>query len=172
MARREKKTAIYAGTFDPITKGHLDIVIRAAQVFDQVIIAVSTHEGKNPVFNLEERVQIIQEAINEELIGVSVPIKVAPFDGLLVEFARSVSDKVTIVRGIRNTTDFDMEADMAQKNAILDPKLDSVYFMTREECRQISSSFVKELSRFGRRTEVRRYVPRAAYQAMRSKGCL
>lgn len=172
MARKQKKIAIYAGTFDPITKGHLDIVMRAAEVFDQVIIAVSTHDGKNPLFNLEERVKIIQDAINEELEDIAVPVKVAPFNGLLVEFARSVSDKVTIVRGIRNTTDFDMESDMAQKNAILDPNLDSVYFMTREECRQISSSFVKELSRFGRRKEVRRYVPRAAYQAMRAKGCL
>ncbi len=169
MASRKKKVGIYAGTFDPITKGHMDIIMRAAEVFDEVIIAVSTGEKKTPLFSVDERVEIINQVIETELCDLPIRVKVSPFDGLLVDFAKASAGKVTLVRGIRDTSDFNMEKDMAEKNAILDCTIDSVYFMTSDKCRQISSSFVKLLANFSRKDEMRQYTPRASYFAMKRK---
>jgi pantetheine-phosphate adenylyltransferase len=133
-------TAIYPGTFDPVTLGHVDIASRAAALFDQIIVAVYSKPSKNLLFSTDERVQMFQEAVKH------LPnIAVKEFDGLVVRFAQDVKAAV-IVRGLRSGSDFEYEFEMAFMNRRLAPKVDMISFMTSQDYMFISSSLLKEVA--------------------------
>ncbi|MFA4030259.1 MAG: hypothetical protein GDYSWBUE_001901 [Candidatus Fervidibacterota bacterium] len=135
--------AVYPGTFDPITNGHLDVIERAARIFDELIVAVATNPAKQPLFSLEERALMVREAC-AHLPNVSVET----FNGLLVEFARSIGAKV-IVKGLRAISDFDYEFQMASMNRKLAPDIETVFIMTSLEYAYLSSSLIKEVAMLG-----------------------
>jgi len=145
------KIAIYPGTFDPVTNGHLDILARAASVFELVYIAVAHNLHKNPLFTIEERIQMIQACIKDYS-----NVRIEQFNGLAVDFARKVGATV-IIRGLRAISDFDYEFQMALMNRHMDDTIDTVFFMPHEDYTYLSSSTVRELVRFG--GNVAEFVP-------------
>lgn len=132
--------AVYPGTFDPITNGHLDVIERAAKIFDELIVAVTTNPAKTPWFTLEERVEMIRESCSH-LPNVTVEA----FDGLLVNFVRQKGAKV-IIKGLRAVTDFDYEFQMAAINRKLAPEIETLFLMTSLPYAYLSSSVVKEVA--------------------------
>ncbi len=156
----DEATAVYPGTFDPITNGHLDILTRAASVFPRVILAVAENAGKQPMFPVERRVSLCRRAIDE--VGLK-GVEVQRFDGLLVRFARSCNAGA-IVRGLRATSDFEYEFQLALTNRLLEPRVESVFFMTSKKYVFLSSSSAKEIARYG--GDVRRFVPDCVARAM------
>lgn len=136
------KKAIYCGSFDPITNGHLDIIKRALNVFDEVIIGVAKSETKNTMFSLEKRIYLTKEATKE------LNVVVKPFDTLLVEFAQK-EGIFTIIRGLRAISDFEYELQMGYANSSLDSKIDTIYFMPTLQNAFVSSTVVREILRFG-----------------------
>ncbi|MCS6860489.1 MAG: pantetheine-phosphate adenylyltransferase [Abditibacteriales bacterium] len=137
------KTAVYPGSFDPITNGHVDIIERAAQVFDKVVVAVAHNPEKRALFSVEERVAMIVEACRH-LPNVSV----AQFDGLTADFVRQ-QEATVLVRGLRAISDFEFELQMALMNKKLNPDLETMFMMTSAEWLFLSSSVVREIARFG-----------------------
>ena len=137
------RIAVYSGTFDPITLGHVDVVRRAAGLFDQLIIAVAVAHHKKTLFNLEARVQLVQAA-TENIANVHV----LPFDGLIMDFC-AAQDASAVVRGIRNITDFDYEAQMAAMNRKLRPQVETVFLLPDAPLQCISSTLVREISKLG-----------------------
>ena len=137
------KAAIYPGSFDPVTYGHLDIIRRAAEIFDELTVSVLNNQLKTPLFSVEERVKILQEAVRD------IPnVKVESFSGLLVDYARS-RDIHVVIRGLRAITDFEYELQNAQTNAKLsNGELDTVFLTTSLEYAYLSSSSVKEIASF------------------------
>ena len=135
-------TAIYPGTFDPMTVGHIDVVQRASRMFDDVVVAVAASANKGPFFSLEERVDMASR-ITEELDNVTA----RPFDGLLVDFAAEIGSKV-IVRGLRAISDFEYEVQIAGVNRHLSPSLETVFIAASQEYTFLSSSIVREVARF------------------------
>jgi pantetheine-phosphate adenylyltransferase len=154
--------AVYPGSFDPITNGHLDIVERAAGVFDTVIVAVLANPKKAPLLSVEERIDVINDALAEHRAPLD-RIEVTSFDGLTVDFARS-HDADSIVRGLRAISDFESEMQLAHNNRVLAPQIDTVFFMTSAANSYVSSSLVKEIASFG--GDVSRMVPTAAREAL------
>jgi pantetheine-phosphate adenylyltransferase len=155
--------AVYPGSFDPITNGHLDIVERAAAVFDTVIVAVLANPRKAPLLSVDERIDVIRGA----LAAHDVPddrVDVASFDGLTVEFARA-KGATAIVRGLRAISDFESEMQLAHNNRVLAPEVDTVFFMTSAANSYVSSSLVKEIAAFG--GDVSTMVPSPAVAALR-----
>ena len=154
--------AVYPGSFDPITNGHVDIVERAAGVFDIVIVAVLANPRKAPLLSVDERIAVIQDALaqHETLAG---RIEVASFDGLTVDFARAHEARA-IVRGLRAISDFETEMQLAHNNRVLAPSIDTVFFMTSAANSYVSSSLVKEIASFG--GDVSGMVPAAARAAL------
>ena len=138
-----KRIAVYSGTFDPITLGHMDVVSRAAGLFDQLIIAVAAAHHKKTLFSLKQRVLMAQEA-TKNIANVTIQ----PFSGLLVDFCTKYSAHA-IVRGIRNTTDFDYEAQMAAMNRKLAPQVETVFLLPDAALACISSTLVREISKLG-----------------------
>ncbi|RMG27165.1 MAG: pantetheine-phosphate adenylyltransferase [Armatimonadetes bacterium] len=137
------KKAVYPGSFDPPTLGHVDILRRAAGLFDEVIVAVGANTAKKPMFSLEERVAMLQEIVAE------LPnVQVLPFDGLLVNFATQ-HDASAVIRGLRAVSDFENEFQMALANRTLAPNLETVFLMTSAEVMFVSSSIVKEIASLG-----------------------
>lgn len=136
-------TAIYPGSFDPVTRGHLDIIARAARATDKLIVAVLNNGAKNSLFSVEERVKMLEE----ETAGFP-NVEVRSFNGLLVDFARQCDAQV-IIRGLRAITDFEYELQMAQTNRILNPSIDTFFLTADLEHSYLSSSTVKEVARFG-----------------------
>ena len=155
------RIAVYPGSFDPITWGHLDVLSRAANVFDRIVIAVLVNRGKgSALLPLEERLQVIREAVAEVCPpDVAARIEVASFDGLTVDFCRR-RGATFIVRGLRAISDFESELQMAHTNRKLAPEVDTVFFMTALEHSYLSSSLVKEIAAFG--GDVSLMVPPAA----------
>lgn len=147
MVRR----AIYPGSFDPITFGHLDVIERASQLCDELIIAVADNSAKHPTFSWEERIALIQESI-----GLRASVKVERLTGLLVDFARE-KDAHLVIRGLRAVSDFEFEFQMALMNRRLHPDLETVFLTPKEDCTFISSRIVKEVARLG--GDVRQFVP-------------
>ena len=143
-----ERVGLYPGTFDPITNGHLDIVVRAARVVDRLIVAVAANAGKGPLFSLEERVALVREDLAERAQLNGVNIEVRSFDTLLVAFARQCGAHV-IIRGLRAVSDFEYEFQMAGMNARLSPDIETMFLMASERCQFISSRFVKEIGRLG-----------------------
>ena len=155
------RRAIYPGSFDPITAGHLDVIHRAAKLFDEVIVAVAFNDQKKTMFTAEERVALISEVT----AGVG-NIRVACFGGLLVEFARQ-ENAVAVVRGLRAISDFEFEFQMALMNRKLDPVIETIFLTPREEYTYLSSRIVKEIARLGGNVEA--FVPTSVARALREK---
>jgi len=137
------RTALYPGSFDPITNGHLDVIQRAAGLCDRLIVAVARDNAKNSLFTVEERVALTSEAI----AGIR-NVEVMPFDGLLVNFANKLG-ACALVRGLRAVSDFEFEFQLALMNRKLEPNLETMFLMPREEFTYISSRLVKEIGRLG-----------------------
>ncbi len=164
------KTAVYPGSFDPITYGHLDVVSRAAMVFDRVVFAVLVNPRKAPLLQVDDRLAVIREAVDEACPPeVAERISVEAFDGLTVDFCRRRGASA-IVRGLRAISDFESELQMAHTNRKLAPEVDTVFFMTALEHIYLSSSLVKEIAIFG--GDVSQMVPPAAVRrlAVRDRG--
>jgi pantetheine-phosphate adenylyltransferase len=156
-----KITAIYPGTFDPITNGHLDLVARAAQLFDEVIIAVAENKTKSPLFSLDERVALAK-IVTAEFTNVYV----IGFDNLLVECAKQQGARV-ILRGLRAVSDFEYEFQMAGMNRRLAPELETVFLTPAEQYEFISSSMIREIARLN--GNVSCFVPECVHQQLIEK---
>jgi pantetheine-phosphate adenylyltransferase len=153
------RTAVYAGSFDPITRGHEDLIKRSLQFVDRIVVAVATNVSKQPLFTLEERVAFIRASVGED-----DRVDVRQFDGLLVDFARSVSASL-IIRGLRAVSDFEYEYQMALMNRHLAPGLETVFMVPSLDTTYISSSLVREVARF--RGNVSDLVHPAVAEALR-----
>ncbi len=156
-----KRTAIYAGTFDPFTKGHMELVQRSLEIFDCIHIVVAVPFIKQPFLTAEERVQVIREVFKGEQ-----RIVVNSWDGLLVNYALE-HDIKTIIRGLRPTGDFDAEFQMYAMNKILSPDIDVVFFMASNEYHALSSSAVREI--FIHNGDVSSFVPASVFSLMQTK---
>ena len=138
MSRRR---AIYPGSFDPVTNGHLDLITRSLGLFDEVIVGVAANEAKNPHFTTAERVDLIRRSVGEQR-GLSVE----PLNGLLVDFCRK-REAFVVIRGLRAVSDFEFEFQMALTNRRLEPKIETIFLTPREDCIFLSSRIVKEVAR-------------------------
>ena len=156
--------AVYPGSFDPITNGHLDIIGRAANVFDKVIIGVLANPRKSPLLPVETRIAIIRRSLHDELGPLLERIEVKSFDGLTVDFGH-LNGANAIVRGLRAISDFETEMQLAHNNRVLAPGVDTIFFMTSVANGYVSSSLVKEIAAFG--VDVTTMIPAAAVVALR-----
>ncbi len=138
------RIAVYPGTFDPITKGHLDVLERAQRLFDKVVIAVAANTGKAPLFSVEERVALALESVK----GFENPPEVISFNGLLVDFVQS-QGACAIIRGLRAVSDFEFEFQMALMNRKLRKDVETIFLMPRESYTYLSSSIVREVAKLG-----------------------
>ena len=155
------RLAVYPGTFDPVTNGHLDLVQRGLMIFDELIIAVALNPKKSPLFTLEERFSMIEEAIREYR-----GVRVESFDGLLVDYVKEKGG-VAIIRGLRAISDFEYEMQMALMNRRLAGDLETVFMMPSEEFSYLTSTIVKEAASLG--ASVAGLVPEAVERALREK---
>ena len=142
------RVGIYPGTFDPPTNGHLDIIIRATRLVDRLIVGIAANPGKDPLFTLEERVEMVKEEVAAISNGDGSAIEVKSFDILLMDFVNKVGASM-IVRGLRAISDFEYEFQMAGMNSYLDPKVETVFLMASDRHQLIASRLVKEISVFG-----------------------
>ncbi len=156
------RRAIYPGTFDPLTNGHLDIIERASRLFDEVVVSILINPGKNPMFTLEERVGILTEVLNARFSNVSVDT----FDGLLVDYAAQQRAHA-VVRGIRAISDYEYELQMALMNRRLSPNLETVFLMSSEDYSYLSSRLVREVYTLG--GSVDGLVPELVIERMKAK---
>jgi pantetheine-phosphate adenylyltransferase len=152
---------MYAGSFDPPTNGHLDLVDRAARLFQTLVVAIGVHPTRHPLFSLEERLELMR-AICKDFEAV----RVDTFGGLLVEYGKRIGARV-IVRGLRATSDFEYELQIAHANADLCPEIDTVFLPTRTDYGFITASLVREIASYG--GDVSRYAPRAVCEALKRK---
>jgi pantetheine-phosphate adenylyltransferase len=155
------RIAIYPGSFDPLTNGHLDVVQRAAKLFDRVIVAVAKNESKLPLFTLAER-----EALVKEAVAHLPTVQTDSFDGLLVEYVAS-RNASTIVRGLRAVSDFEFEFQLALMNRKLDEHIETIFMMPKDTYTFLSSRIVKEIARLG--GDVSAFVPVHVQEALRKK---
>ncbi len=146
------RIAVYPGSFDPVTFGHLDVIERSLNIADEVVVGVLNNRSKSPLFSIEERVNMLKEMTKQH-----PNVKIEAFDGLLVEFSEKVNANI-IVRGLRAITDFEYELQMSQTNHILAPKIDTVFLNTRLEYAYLSSSIVKEVADMG--GDISNFVPK------------
>ena len=144
----ESRIAIYPGTFDPVTNGHLDIIGRGARLVDRLIVAVAVNAGKGPLFDLEERVDLLRDEIRHLPADIAGRIEIRPFRSLLMRFAEECGAGL-ILRGLRAVSDFEYEFQMAGMNHRLNPSVETVFLMASESHQFISSRFVKEIARLG-----------------------
>ena len=154
------RRAIYPGSFDPVTNGHLDVIERACTLFDEVIVAVAINDEKLPLFASDERLTMLRNAIKNS------NVRVAPMEGLLVEFAASEKAHA-VVRGLRAISDFEFEFQMALMNRKLDPEIETIFLMPKEEYTYLSSRIVKEIAKLG--GDVSAFVPPAVAKALAKK---
>jgi pantetheine-phosphate adenylyltransferase len=155
------RTAIYAGSFDPITRGHEDLVLRSLEFVDRLIVAVAVHSSKQPLFTIDERVDLIRAAV-----GADPRIAVKSFGGLLVDFAAQ-EGATLFIRGLRAVSDFEYEYQMALMNRHLAPKLETVFMVPSLDTTYISASLVREIARFG--GDVSSLVHPAVANALRAR---
>ena len=155
------KRALTPGTFDPITSGHLDVIARASQLMDEVIVAVADSQKKGPLFTLEERVELVRQAT------AHLPnVRAAPFRGLLVDLAKEL-DATVVVKGLRAITDFEYEFQMTAMNYQLSPQLETLFIMSPPQYMYLSSSIVREISKMG--GDIEQFVPPCVYEALKKK---
>ena len=155
------RTAIYPGSFDPITNGHLDLVHRATKLFDRVIVAVAINEGKKPLFTLEERTALVKESL-----GDSTKVEVDSFDGLLVNYVDKQGGQA-IIRGLRAVSDFEFEFQLALMNRKLNGEVETIFMMPKDTYTFLSSRIVKEIARLG--GDVSAFVPEPVKRALAAK---
>jgi pantetheine-phosphate adenylyltransferase len=155
------RTALYPGSFDPLTNGHLDIIERAAKLFDRVIVAVAKNESKKPLFTLAQRVHLVEQAI-----GNLPQTEAAAFDGLLVDYAEAHSVQA-IIRGLRAVSDFEFEFQLALMNRKLNGRVETIFMMPRETYTFLSSRIVKEIASLGGNVEP--FVPEHVKSALSRK---
>jgi len=155
------RLAIYPGTFDPVTNGHLDLLTRALKLFDRVIISVARNPAKTPLFTEQERIALIRS-----VVGRNPRVTVDAFEGLLVEYAQA-KKAAAIVRGLRAISDFEYELQMALMNRKLNTGVETVFLMPNEKYTYLNSSIVREIARLG--GDVRSFVPPVVFRALRDK---
>ena len=153
--------AVYPGTFDPMTMGHVDLVKRASKLFDTVIIAIASSDSKKPMFSLEERIEI-----GNKIFAEDPKVEVVGFSGLLVNFAKD-NDANILIRGLRVVADFEYEFQLANMNRAMSPDIESVFLTPKEEYSYISSSLVKEIATMG--GDVTRFVDPVTLEALNQK---
>lgn len=159
-----KKIAIYPGTFDPITNGHLDLIKRALQFFDKIIVAIGENPAKKPLFSVEERIFMVKEALKEA--GLNEKVEVESFSGLLVDFAKEKGASV-IIRGLRAVSDFEYEMQLALMNRKLSNSIDTIFLMPSLRYIFLSSSIIKEAALFGGKIDD--LVPKIVAQKLKEK---
>ena len=157
----QMKTVVYPGTFDPITNGHIDLVERAARLFDRVVVAIAASERKGPLFNLEERISLCEDALSH-IEGVEV----CGFDILVVRFRRDFN-ACAVLRGLRAVSDFEYEFQLANMNRAMDAEFETVFLTPADHLSFISSSLVREIASL--EGDVSRFVPPGVKQALREK---
>jgi len=155
------RRAIYPGSFDPVTNGHLDVIERARKLFDEVIVAVAQNDEKQPLFTLQERLDLLQETV-----GKIDNVRISQFDGLLVEFAME-QKALAVVRGLRAVSDFEFEFQMALMNRKLEAAVETIFLMPKEEYTYLSSRIIKEMARLG--GDVSGFVPEGVAKALGKK---
>ena len=153
--------AIYPGSFDPVTLGHLDIIRRSASIADELIVGILNNKAKTPLFSVGERVRMLEEVTKD-----FPNVKIIPFEGLLVEFAKQMDAKV-IVRGLRAITDFEYELQMAQTNQKIEPEIETLFLTTSLEFSFLSSTTVKEVASFG--GDITQFVPEVIVKKIKEK---
>jgi pantetheine-phosphate adenylyltransferase len=158
------RTGLYAGTFDPITNGHIDIVERAVKMVDRLVIGVAINRDKGPLFSLEDRVEMIRQEAARAFNGAEVLVQ--PFENLLMHFAKEVGASV-IIRGLRATTDFEYEFQMTAMNRQLDREIEFAFLMADPRHQAINSRLVKEIARLG--GEVSAFVPPGVAERLKTK---
>lgn len=157
------KRAIYPGSFDPVTFGHLDVIGRALRLFDEVVVAAAPSEGKHPLFSIDERIELIRASLPDE-----PRLKIKKLDGLLVDFVKAEGAQV-VVRGVRAVSDFEFEFQMALMNRRLAPEVETIFLMPKEDYSYLSSRIVKEVARLG--GDISGVVPEPVQKALRTKFC-
>ena len=162
LSSKQPRISVYSGTFDPLTLGHEDVARRAALLFDEVIIAVAIAHHKKTRFALQQRLDIAAEAASR----MPGQVRVLPFDGLIMDFCRQ-QGACAVVRGIRNLTDFDYEAQMAAMNRKLNPAVETVFLLPQAELQCISSTLVREIATLG--GEVGKFVSGGVYERLMDK---
>ena len=155
------RTVIYPGSFDPFTNGHLDLVHRAAKLFDHVIVAVAKNEGKGPLFNLDERLDLIRQSIKGQ-----AKVSADSFDGLLVDYVDQRGGQA-VIRGLRAVSDFEFEFQLALMNRKLNERVETIFMMPKDTYTFLSSRIVKEIARLG--GDVSAFVPPHVVAALRQK---
>jgi pantetheine-phosphate adenylyltransferase len=155
------RRALYPGSFDPVTNGHLDVIERARKLFDEVIVAVAHNDEKQPLFSLQERLDLLRESV-----GKMDNVRIAQFKGLLVEFARAEQAQA-VIRGLRAVSDFEFEFQMALMNRKLDAAVETIFLMPKEEYTYLSSRIVKEIASLG--GDISSFVPACVGKALKMK---
>src|SRR6266404_7121612 len=155
------RRAIYPGSFDPVTNGHCDVVERARKLFDEVIVAVAQNDEKQPLFSLEERLELLKQTV-----GKIDNVRIAQFDGLLVDFARTEKANA-VIRGLRAVSDFEFEFQMALMNRKLEGTVETIFLMPKEEYTYLSSRIIKEIAQLG--GDVSSFVPGIVAKALGKK---
>lgn len=160
------RIGLYPGTFDPITRGHTDIIRRAVKLVDELIIGVAINIGKNPLFSLDERVELVNAEMKQISAETNVPIKVKPFDNLLMHFAEE-QNATMIVRGLRAVSDFEYEFQMVGMNDMLNDEIETIFLMADVRYQAIASRLVKEIAKLG--GDISAFVPKDVENALIAK---
>lgn len=158
------RTALYPGTFDPITNGHLDIIGRAVKLVDKLVIGVAINEAKKPLFSLEERVEMVRDEVEKFEAGAAIEVR--PFDGLLMHFAEEIGAE-SIIRGLRAVSDFEYEFQMVAMNQRLNDDIETVFLMADPRHQAIASRLVKEIAALGGR--ISDFVPPAVEARLKER---
>ena len=162
----EERIGVYPGTFDPVTSGHMEVIRRSLRLVDKLVIGPATNIGKGPLFSLQERIDIIKDDIADFSETDKARIQIAPFDGLLIHFAREVGASV-IIRGLRAVSDFEYEIQMANMNARMEPDVETIFLMASDRHQFIASSLVKDIARLGGDTS--QFVSKKVYERLKKK---
>jgi len=166
MDMASERVGVYPGTFDPITSGHMEVVRRSLRLVDRLVIGPATNPGKGPLFSLDERIDILNDDIQEFSEVDRKRITIVPFDGLLIHFARQVGASV-IIRGLRAVSDFEYEIQMANMNARMEPDIETIFLMASDRHQFIASSLVKDIARLGGDTS--QFVSKRVFQRLKAK---